>query len=193
MALSAQEYFLDSKLADETVVCFGDELLVDPSANVERCVICYRVPLSPRYVASPCKKHIVCVECGDRLKTCPLCRRRVQALFRNLDMRRQNNSVKLRCPFNEFGCKVVCEVKEWKLHLRECPYESDAWRAFFRQRWANGQQRTVGSCLAYLAKGCRRIRLRTRLALSGGSLRETSRQQEATNDDINNENIDILQ
>ncbi|OQR78823.1 hypothetical protein BIW11_06154 [Tropilaelaps mercedesae] len=161
-----QEYLFDS-VDDDTFVCFGDDLLVDASAAVERCVICYRIPLSPRYVASPCRTHIVCVECGDRLKTCPLCRRRVQALYRNLDMRKLNNSVELRCPFNELGCKVVCEVKRWKSHIRECPYEADAWKAYFRQRWANGEPRTVSSCLAFLAKGYRRIKLRTRLALGG--------------------------
>lgn len=89
-----EEYLIEQK-ADDTFICFGDELLVDSSASVERCVVCYRCPLSPRYVSVHCRKHIVCVECGDRLKTCPLCRRRVQALYRHLEARRyvQDTSV----------------------------------------------------------------------------------------------------
>lgn len=155
-----EEYLIEQK-ADDTFICFGDELLVDSSASVERCVVCYRCPLSPRYVSVHCRKHIVCVECGDRLKTCPLCRRRVQALYRHLEARRINNNVKLRCPFHVLGCMVECDVETWKTHIRECPFEGEAWLSHLRQRWAKGEKGTFSFFLGFLQKGYRRLKLRT--------------------------------
>lgn len=84
---SPREYYFECS-QDETLLCLGDELLTDPEAQVERCVICYRIPLSPRFVSLHCRQHIVCPECGSKVTNCPMCRRSAQALYRNLEIRK---------------------------------------------------------------------------------------------------------
>ncbi|XP_003742392.1 E3 ubiquitin-protein ligase SIAH1B [Galendromus occidentalis] len=160
---SPREYYFEGT-QDETLLCLGDELLADPDAKVERCVICYRIPLSPRFVSLDCHQHIVCPECGAKVTNCPMCRRSAQALFRNLEVRKANNNVKLLCPFHQFGCAEICGVEEWKIHIRECPFEGAAWKAYLKVGLGVAED-TVSSCFSFLVKNCRRMKLKTRLRI----------------------------
>lgn len=75
---------------------------------------------------------------------------------------RVNNSVKLLCPFHQFGCTEVCAVEEWKVHIRECPFEGAAWKSYLRVSWGVAED-TVSSCFSFIVKNCRRMKLKTRL------------------------------